>query len=269
MLFGLTIASASFQRYINKILVEKLDIFVIVYLDDILIYTEDDGDGQVAAVQWVLEQLRKFLLYANLKKCQFHQDEVRFLGYVVSSKGIRMEDERIEAVKQWPEPQSVRDIQVFLGFANFYRRFIQGFSWIAAPLTSILKTSGSTKPSTRPGEGIVGVIGDSRAGRDGIDWSGSDVIEVDGGEVEVGEIGKKDQKTSKSKNLSKSKKAVGLSDFLIPGAKLAFTKLRQAFLKAPILHHFDLERHIRIETDVLSYAIGGVLSQLTLDDLGQ
>ena len=99
MPFGLTNAPASFQGYINKILAEKLDIFVIVYLDDILIYTEDDGDGHVAAVRWVLEQLRKFLLYANLKKCRFHQDEVRFLGYVVSSKGIRIEDERIEAVK--------------------------------------------------------------------------------------------------------------------------------------------------------------------------
>ena len=124
MLFGLTNAPASFQGYINKILAEKLDIFVIVYLDDILIYTEDDGDGHVAAVRWVLEQLRKFSLYANLKKCRFHQDKVWFLGYVVSSKGIRMEDKRIEAVKQWPEPQSVQDIQVFLGFANFYRRFI-------------------------------------------------------------------------------------------------------------------------------------------------
>ena len=78
-----------------------------MYLDDILIYTEDDGDGHVAAVRWVLEQLRKFSLYANLKKCRFHQDKIWFLGYVVSSKGIRMEDERIEAVKQWPKPQSV------------------------------------------------------------------------------------------------------------------------------------------------------------------
>ena len=180
-----------------------------------------------------------------------------------------MEDERIEAVKQWPEPQSVRDIQVFLGFANFYRRFIQGFSRIAAPLTSMLKTSGSTEPSTRPGEGVVGVGGDSRAGRDGINGSGMDNVEVDGGEVEVDEVGKKGRKTSKSKNSSKSKKAVGPSDFLTPGAKLAFTELRQAFLKAPILHHFDPERHIRIETDVSGYAIGGVLNQLTLDDLGR
>ena len=75
-----------------------------MYLDDILIYTKDDGDGHVEDVQWVLEQLKKFLLYTNLKKCWFHQDEVQFLGYVVSSKGIRMEEEQIEAIKQWPEP---------------------------------------------------------------------------------------------------------------------------------------------------------------------
>ena len=78
--------------------------FTRLYLDNILIYTEDDGDSHVATIQWVLEQLRKFLLYVNLKKYQFHQDEVRFLDYVVSSKGIRMEDKQIDAVKQWLEP---------------------------------------------------------------------------------------------------------------------------------------------------------------------
>ena len=103
MLFGLINAPASFQGYINNILAEKLDIFVIVYLDDILIYIDDDG-SHVAAVRWVLEQLRKFLLFPNLKKCWFHQKEVWFLGYVVSSKGIYIKDKRIEAVKQWPEP---------------------------------------------------------------------------------------------------------------------------------------------------------------------
>ena len=144
MPFGLSNAPASFQDYINKILAEKLDIFIIVYLDNILIYTKDQGQGHVEAVRWVLDLLKKNGLFANLKKCRFHKDEVRFLGYVVSSQGIRMEDERIEAVRNWPEPKSVRDIQVFIGFANFYRRFIQGFSKIAAPLTSMLKTTGSS-----------------------------------------------------------------------------------------------------------------------------
>ena len=106
--------------------------------------------------------------------------------------------------------------------------------------------------------------GDSRARRDGNDESGIDDVEVDSSEVEVDEIGKKGQKTSKSKKLSKSK-MVRL-DFLTLEAKLAFIKLRQAFFKAPILYHFDLERHIQIETDLSGYAIGGVLSQLISDD---
>ena len=83
MPFGLSNAPASFQGYINKILAEKLDIFVIVYLDDILIYTEDSGQPHDDVVCWVLEQLRRHSLFANLKKCRFHQDDVRFLRFVV------------------------------------------------------------------------------------------------------------------------------------------------------------------------------------------
>ena len=147
MPFGLTNAPESFQGYVNKILAEKLDIFVIIYLEDIFIYTKDPRKAHVKAVWWVLEVLRKYGLYANLKKCRFYKDEVRFLGFVVSRDGIKMEEERINAVKKWLEPQSVRDIQVFIGFANFYRRFIKGFSRIAAPLTAMLKTTGSSVAS--------------------------------------------------------------------------------------------------------------------------
>ena len=120
MPFGLSNAPATFQGYVNKILAEKLDVFVIVYLDDILIYTENPGQPHVDAVRWVLDQLQKYSLFANLKNYRFHQDEIRFLRYVVSSKDISMEAKRIEVVKEWFEPKSVRDIQVFLGFANFY-----------------------------------------------------------------------------------------------------------------------------------------------------
>ena len=206
MHFDLSNALASFQGYIIKILAKKLDIFVIVYLNNILIYTEDIGQSYIDSVRWVLEQLRKHGLFANLKKCRFHQDEIRFLGFMVSFQGISMEEERIEAVKAWPEPKSIRDIQVFLGFANFYRRFIQGFSKIAAPLTSMLKTTAGTPP-----------------------------------------------------------RAADNSSFLTTEAKLAFLRLRQAFTEAPILHHFDPERYIRIETDASGYAIGGILSQLTAE----
>ena len=93
MLFGLSNAPASFQGYINKILAEKLDIFVIVYLEDMLIYTEDSSQDHVEAVWLVLDVLRKYALHANLKKCWFHKDEVCFLGYVVSAQRVKMEDE--------------------------------------------------------------------------------------------------------------------------------------------------------------------------------
>ena len=72
------------------------------------------------AVWWVLDVLRRHRIFANLKKCRFHKDEVRFLGYVMLAQGIKMEDKQIEVVKNWPEPTSVRDIQVFIGFVNFY-----------------------------------------------------------------------------------------------------------------------------------------------------
>ncbi len=99
MPFGLSNAPARFKGYINKILAEKLNIFVIFYLDNILVYIKDAGQPNMDLVHLVLEQLWKHGFYANLKKCRFHQDEVRFLGFVVSAKGIRMEEERIEAVK--------------------------------------------------------------------------------------------------------------------------------------------------------------------------
>ena len=88
---SLSNALAIFQGYVKKILAEKLDIFVIVYLDYILIYTKDPGQPYIEAVRWVLDQLRKYSLFTNLKKCYFHQNEVYFLGYVISSKRISME----------------------------------------------------------------------------------------------------------------------------------------------------------------------------------
>ena len=99
MFFGLSNAPASFQGYVNKTLAEKLDVFVIVYLNNILIYTENAGQGHVEAVRWVLRELRKYGLFAKLKKCRFHQEEVCFLGYVISSQEICMEKERIDTVK--------------------------------------------------------------------------------------------------------------------------------------------------------------------------
>ena len=110
MLFGLFNASATFQEYVNMILAEKLDIFVIIYLDDMLIYTENQRQPYVEAVRWVLDQLQKYSFFTNLKKCYFHQDDVCFLEYVVLSKGISMEVEQIEIVRKWLKPKSVQEI---------------------------------------------------------------------------------------------------------------------------------------------------------------
>ena len=266
MPFGLSNAPTTFQGYVTKILAEKLDIFVIVYLDDILIYIEDPSQSLIEAMRWVLDQLRKYSLFANLKKCHFHQDEVYFLGYVVSSKGINMEAEKIEVVKEWPESKSVQDIQVFLGFANFYRRFIQGFSRIAALLTSMLKKAAPPERLT------LERVDDGESG-DGVDGGGVEIAKKSGKS--------KGQKTSKFQKSAKSQKSSKLGknslksgnssnsgatetgpSFLIPEARSAFNRLWLAFTKAPIFWHFDPECHIRIETDVLAYVIGSVLSQL-------
>lgn len=100
ILFGLTNVPENFQNYINKILAEKLNIFVIIYLNDIFIYHKDLGKGYVKAVWWNLKVFKKYGLYANLKKCYFHQDEVRFLGFVVFTNGIRIEKKRIDAIRK-------------------------------------------------------------------------------------------------------------------------------------------------------------------------
>ena len=127
----------------------------------------------------------------------------------------------------------------------------------------MLKTSGGTESKTQPSEDGV-EIGGSRAGRGGSKLD--DEKRVDGDEVGDEEV-RDDEVRMKVQKLSKSKKTE--SGFLTPGARKAFIKLRQAFIKVPILHHFDLERHIRVETNASGYAIGGVLSQLTSDNLGQ
>ena len=250
MPFGLTNTLGSFQGYVNKILAEKLDIFVIVYLDDIFIYTEDPGKSHGEGVWWVLEVLRKYSLYANLKKCHFHRNEVKFSGFVVYTDGIRIEDERIDAVKKWPEPESIWDIQDFISFANFYRRFIKNFSKMLTPLTAILKTIGSSVASA----------------------SSVDDDEVVGSRVTIGRgaVGRSNalRKSAKSKIRTKIGYLSNNNDleepkFLNSNTKEAFNRLRQAFTKGPIFRHFNPECHIRIEINVSGYVIERVLSRLT------
>jgi hypothetical protein len=202
MPFGLANAPATFQGYMNHALSDLIDRICVVYLDDVLIYSRTDQEHE-GHVRTVLERLRRHSLYAKLSKCEFHKDSIDFLGFVIGKDGVSMEPERVTAIQDWPIPQSIRDIRVFIGFANYYRRFIQGFSRLAAPLnkyTEGVKSTARRKDETRH---------------------------------------------------------LGLS----PEATQAFDNLKQAFITAPILHHFDPERPIRVETDASGYAISGIVSQ--------
>lgn len=140
MPFGLANAPATFQAYINRALAGLVDITCVVYLDDILIYSEKTEEHE-HHVRQVLERLRQFQLYANRKKCEFYTEQVEFLGFIVTTDGVQMDNRRIVAIQDWPVPKTYREVQVFLGFANFYRRFIHHYSQVAAPLTGLLKGS--------------------------------------------------------------------------------------------------------------------------------
>ena len=141
MPFGLCNAPSSFQAMINEVLHDLLDQGVVVYLDDILIYTESMRQ-HVALVQKVLQRLRDAGLHAHIDKSFFHLKEVEYLGYNISEHGISMSKEKVQAVQEWPVPRNVKDVQAFLGFANFYRRFIEGFSKVCKPLTDLLRKDG-------------------------------------------------------------------------------------------------------------------------------
>ncbi|KAI4895362.1 hypothetical protein NFI96_000963 [Prochilodus magdalenae] len=138
MSFGLRNAPSVFQSFINDVLRDMLGRFVIAYIDDILVYSPD-LPTHVQHVRRVLSRLLENQLYVKGEKCEFHLSSVSFLGYIISSEGVVMDDRKITAVANWPIPNSIRELQKFLGFANFYRRFIRNFSSVAAPLTSLLK----------------------------------------------------------------------------------------------------------------------------------
>jgi hypothetical protein len=138
MPFGLTGAPSTFQHYINDSLREYLDIFCTAYLDDVLIYSDSLEDHR-KHVKLVLRALREAGLQAEIEKCEFHTTETRYLGLIIGTEGVKMDPKKIETIKNWPQPKTLKDIQAFLGFANFYRRFILGFSVIVKPLTALTK----------------------------------------------------------------------------------------------------------------------------------
>jgi len=140
--FGLTNAPATFQTLMNNIFRPYLDQFVVVYVDDILVFSNNPEDHE-AHLRIVLQVLRREKLYAKAAKCELFRPETEFLGHIVSADGIRPDPKKLRAIDEWPQPKNVNDIQSFHGLANYYRRFIRSFSRIAAPLTSLTKKTQS------------------------------------------------------------------------------------------------------------------------------
>lgn len=136
MPFGLTNAPVVFQNMINDILRDVINHFVLVYLDDILVYAKDRQE-YCQHVRQVLERLLKDRLFVKAKKCKFHVSTTSFLGFIISPGKITMDPVKVAAVKDWSQPETRKQLQRFLGFAHFYQRFICNYSCIVAPLTAV------------------------------------------------------------------------------------------------------------------------------------
>ncbi|EED18391.1 retrotransposon polyprotein, putative [Talaromyces stipitatus ATCC 10500] len=138
MPFGLTNAPATFQRYINNVISPYLHDFTIAYLDDILIFS-NSMEEHVKHVKLVLEQLKTAKLQVKLKKCEFHVQETDFLGHRITQEGIQIEKEKVQAIKDWPQPRNLKELQSFIGLINYYRRYIENYAKIMTPMFKLLK----------------------------------------------------------------------------------------------------------------------------------
>lgn len=138
MSFGLTNAPAYFMNMMNKVFIEFLDKFVVVFIDDILVYSKNEEEHE-NHLRLILGKLRENQLYAKFSKCEFWLSQVAFLGHIVSAGGVAVDPAKVEAVMDWKQPKSVTEVRSFLGLAGYYRRFIEGFSKLARPMTQLLK----------------------------------------------------------------------------------------------------------------------------------
>jgi hypothetical protein len=138
MPFGLTNTPATFQNYINDVLAPYLDHFCTAYLDNTLIYSYNFEEHQ-QHVRLVLDAFAKAGLHLKPEKCEFHQQEVKYLGLIISMEGIKMDPEKFRAVQDWEPPSNLKDVRAFLGFANFYRRFVRNYFHIVQLLTCLTR----------------------------------------------------------------------------------------------------------------------------------
>jgi hypothetical protein len=147
--FGLTNAPATFQRLMNTIFHDFIrEGFVVVYLDDLLVFSKTEEE-HIVHLQRVFDRLREHKLYAKLTKCSFFKEELQYLGHIVGRGGLKVDPKKISVVHDWPVPVNVHDVRRFLGLANYFRKFIQGYSRLASPLTEL---TGSNTPWTWTGQ---------------------------------------------------------------------------------------------------------------------
>ena len=199
MFFSLTNSPATFQAMMNELLRDLINTGkVVAFIDDMIIGTETE-EGHDKIVAKVIRRLEENDLYIKPEKCKWKVREVGFLGVVIGLEGIKIEEEKMKGVLEWPTPMCVKDVQKFLGLANYYRQFIQGFTTIARPLHDMVKKDKKW------------------------DW------------------------TEKQER--------------------AFRKLKMKFTKELVSAALDLDKKMRMEVDVLDYAIGGVLSTEREDGL--
>ena len=136
MPFGLTNAPATFQSYMNHIFRSHLRKFVLVFFDDILIYSRT-WEEHLQHIETVLRILEEQQFYAKLSKCEFGLTEMLYLGHIIGVDGVRVHEEKIRAIREWPEPRNVTELRGFIGICTYYRKFVKGFSQLVAPLTDL------------------------------------------------------------------------------------------------------------------------------------
>lgn len=137
-LFGLTGAPSTFMRLMNEVLRPFLGKFIVVYLDDILVYSRK-VEEHLDHLRQLFEVLREQRLYGKLEKCSFLMHEVRFLGYIVGRQGVKVDPAKVEAIRTWPTPTTITQVRSFHGLASFYRRFVRNFSTVMSPITDCTK----------------------------------------------------------------------------------------------------------------------------------
>lgn len=230
--------------------------YVVAYIDDILIYSNSYQE-RVKHVRAVLNQLRAHQLYVKGEKCEFHVTTVRFFGYIISPEGVEMEESKVKAVGDWPKPVTVKDMQRFLGFANFYKRFICNFSLITTPLTLLIKKGACTLAWNKEAEGAFTRLKEAFTTAPILKHPDPDrpfIVEVDASDSGVGAIlSQRFREKPKmhpvaffSKKLTPAKKNYDVGDWELLAIKLALEEWRH-WLEGALQLFVVLTNHKNLE----------------------